>query len=184
MDTQTEIKKVISVDLGNTATSLKDYKKHIDDLRGSLLQLDETSEEYKKISQEIKNEQDKLNEVMKAGKYDVDQAEGSYNQLTKTMSELKKEWKATGDEARRAELGQQILDINNQLKELDQSTGDFHRSVGDYANAFEQAFDKCLDGVKNLDGPIGDLGGTVKNLLPVIKSVNQTAVAGLSGVNR
>lgn len=180
----TEIKKVITVDLGNTATSLKDYKKHIDDLRGSLLQLDETSDEYKKISQEIKNEQDKLNEVMKAGKYDVDQAEGSYNQLTKTMSELKKEWKATGDEARRAELGQQILDINNQLKELDQSTGDFHRSVGDYANAFEQAFDKCLDGVKNLDGPIGDLGGTVKNLLPVIKSVNQTAVAGLSGVKK
>lgn len=180
----TEIKKVITVDLGNTATSLKDYKKHIDDLRGSLLQLDETSEEYKEISKEIKNEQDKLNEVMKAGKYDVDQAEGSYNQLTKTMSELKKEWKATGDEARRAELGQQILDINNQLKELDQSTGDFHRSVGDYANAFEQAFDKCLDGVKNLDGPIGDLGGTVKNLLPVIKSVNQTAVAGLSGVKK
>lgn len=184
MDSNTEIKKVITVDLGNTATSLKDYKKHIDDLRGSLLQLDETSEEYKKISQEIKNEQDKLNEVMKAGKYDVDQAEGSYNQLTKTMSELKKEWKATGDEARRAELGQQILDINNQLKELDQSTGDFHRSVGDYANAFEQAFDKCLDGVKNLDGPIGDLGGTVKNLLPVIKSVNQTAVAGLSGIKK
>lgn len=184
MDTQTEIKKVITVDLGNTATSLKDYKKHIDDLRGSLLQLDETSEEYKKISQEIKNEQDKLNEVMKAGKYDVDQAEGSYNQLTKTMSELKKEWKATGDEARRAELGQQILDINNQLKELDQSTGDFHRSVGDYANAFEQAFDKCLDGITSLDGPIGDLGGTVKNLLPVIKSVNQTAVAGLSGVKK
>lgn len=184
MDTQTEIKKVITVDLGNTATSLKDYKKHIDDLRGSLLQLDETSEEYKKISQEIKNEQDKLNEVMKAGKYDVDQAEGSYNQLTKTMSELKKEWKATGDEARRAELGQQILEINNQLKELDQSTGDFHRSVGDYANAFEQAFDKCLDGIISLDGPIGDLGGTVKNLLPVIKSVNQTAVAGLSGVKK
>lgn len=184
MDSNTEIKKVITVDLGNTATSLKDYKKHIDDLRGSLLQLDETSEEYKTVSQEIKKEQDKLNEVMKAGKYDVDQAEGSYNQLTKTMSELKKEWKATGDEARRAELGQQILDINNQLKELDQSTGDFHRSVGDYANAFEQAFDKCLDGVKNLDGPIGDLGGTVKNLLPVIKSVNQTAVAGLSGVKK
>lgn len=184
MDNSTEIKKVITVDLGNTATSLKDYKKHIDDLRGSLLQLDEASEEYKEISQEIKNEQDKLNEVMKAGKYDVDAAEGSYNQLTKTMSELKKEWKATADEARRAELGQQILEINNQLKDLDQSTGDFHRSVGDYANAFEQAFDKCLDGVKSLDGPIGDLGGTVKNLLPVIKNVNKTAVAGLSGVKK
>ena len=184
MDTQTEIKKVITVDLGNTATSLKDFKKHIDDLRGSLLQLDETSEEYKKISQEIKNEQDKLNEVMKAGKYDVDQAEGSYNQLTKTMSELKKEWKATGDEARRAELGQQILEINNQLKELDQSTGDFHRSVGDYANAFEEAFNTCLDGVTSLDGPLGELGGNVRDLVPLIKATSEAATKGLGGVRK
>lgn len=179
-----EIKKVISVDLGNTSTSLKDYKKHIDQLRGSLLQLDETSEEYAKISKEIKTEQDKLNEVMRVGKINTDAAEGSYNQLAQTMAELKKQWKATADEAERANLGKQILDINNQLKELDASTGNYQRNVGDYTNAFEQAFDKCLDGIKTLDGPIGELGGTVKNLIPVIKSVNATAVAGLSGVKK
>jgi hypothetical protein len=179
-----EIKKVISVDLGNTSTSLKDYKKHIDQLRGSLLQLDETSEEYAKISKEIKTEQDKLNEVMKVGKINTDAAEGSYNQLAQTMAELKKQWKATADEAERANLGKQILDINNQLKELDASTGNYQRNVGDYTNAFEQAFDKCLDGITKLDGPIGELGGTVKNLIPVIKSINATAVAGLSGVKK
>lgn len=179
-----EIKKVISVDLGNTATSLRDYKKHIDDLKGSLLQLDSASEEYDKIAKEIKTEQDKLNEVMKVGKTTTDAAEGSYNQLTQTMAELKKQWKATADEAERANLGKQILDINNQLKELDASTGNYQRNVGDYANAFEQAFDKCLDGIKTLDGPIGELGGTVKNLIPVIKSINKTAVAGLSGVKK
>ena len=179
-----EIRKILTVDLGNTATTLKDYKKHIDDLRASLLQLDETSEEYKKISQQIKNEQDKLNEVMKAGKYDVDQEEGSYNLLAKTMSELKKEWKATGDEARRAKLGQQILDINNQLKELDESTGDFHRSVGDYANAFEEAFNTCLDGMSSLDGPLGELGGNVKDLVPLIKATSEAATKGLSGVRK
>ena len=179
-----EIKKVISVDLGNTSTSLKDYKKHIDQLRGSLLQLDETSEEYVKISKEIKTEQDKLNEVMKVGKINTDAAEGSYNQLAQTMAELKKQWKATADEAERANLGKQILDINNQLKDLDASTGNYQRNVGDYTNAFEQAFDKCLDGITKLDGPIGELGGTVKNLIPVIKSINATAVAGLSGVKK
>lgn len=179
-----EIKKVISVDLGNTSTSLKDYKKHIDQLRGSLLQLDETSEEYVKISKEIKTEQDKLNEVMKVGKINTDAAEGSYNQLAQTMSELKKQWKATADEAERANLGKQILDINNQLKELDASTGNYQRNVGDYTNAFEQAFDKCLDGITKLDGPIGELGGTVKNLIPVIKSINATATAGLSGIKK
>lgn len=181
---QNEIKKVITVDLGNTATSLKDYKKHIDDLKGSLLQLDSASEEYEKISKEIKAEQDKLNEVMKVGKTTTDAAEGSYNQLSQTMSELKKQWKATADEAERADLGKQILDINNQLKELDASTGNFQRNVGDYANAFEQAFDKCLDGVKNIDGPLGELGGTVKNMLPVIKSINKTAISGLDGIKK
>lgn len=181
---QNEIKKVITVDLGNTSTSLKEYKKHIDDLRGSLLQLDSASEEYDKISKEIKAEQDKLNEVMKVGKGITDAAEGSYNQLSQTMSELKKQWKATADEAERAELGKQILDINNQLKELDASTGNFQRNVGDYANAFEKAFDKCLDGIKNIDGPLGELGGTVKNMIPVIKSINSTAISGLTGIKK
>lgn len=181
---QTEIKKVITVDLGNTSTSLKDYKKHIDELKGSLLQLDSASEEYQKIAQEVKNEQDKLNEVMKVGKTTTDAADGSYNQLVQTMAELKKQWRATADEAERADLGKQILDINNQLKELDASTGNYQRNVGDYTNAFEQAFDKCLDGIKNIDGPLGELGGTVKNMIPVIKSVNATAVSGLTGVKK
>ena len=181
---QNEIKKVITVDLGNTATSLKDYKKHIDDLKGSLLQLDSASEEYDKIAKEIKAEQDKLNEVMKVGKGITDAAEGSYNQLSQTMSELKKQWKATADEAERAELGKQILDINNQLKELDASTGNFQRNVGDYANAFEQAFGKCLDGITKIDGPLGEIGGTVKNMIPVIKSINSTAISGLTGIKK
>lgn len=181
---QNEIKKVITVDLGNTSTTLKEYKKHIDDLRGSLLQLDETSEEYNKIAQEIVEEQNKLNDVMKVGKQTTDAAEGSYNQLAQTMSELKKQWKATGDEAERNELGAKILDINNQLKELDASTGNYQRNVGDYANAFEQAFDKCLDGIITIDGPLGELGGTVKNMIPIIKTVNATAISGLSGIKK
>lgn len=184
MATDTEIKKVITVDLGNTTTSLKEYKKHIDELRGSLLQLDETSEEYQKIAQEVTDEQNKLNEVMKVGKTQTDAAEGSYNQLAQTMAELKKQWKATADETERAELGQKILDINNQLKDLDASTGNYQRNVGDYANAFEKAFDKCLDGITSIDGPLGELGGNVKNMLPVIKSINATAISGLNGIKK
>lgn len=177
-----EIKKTITVDVGGAVTSLKEYKQHIDDLRGALLQLDESSEEYQQIAQEIANEQNKLNSVMKVGKSTVDAAEGSYNALTKTMSELKKQWRATTDEAERTEIGRKILDINNQLKELDASTGNFQRSVGDYSNAFEKAFDKCLDGIKTIDGPVGELGGRLKNLLPVIKAINTTATSGLKGI--
>lgn len=183
-DTNNEIKKTITIDLGNTATKLKDYKKHIDDLRGSLLQLDKNSEDYRDISKEIEVEQNKLNEVMQVGKKTTDAADGSYNKLTQTMAELKKQWKTTGDEVERAELGKKILSINNQLKDLDASTGNFQRNVGDYTNAFEAAFGKVLDGIIKIDGPIGEVGGTVKNMIPVIKNVNKTAVAGLTGVKK
>lgn len=164
MADQTEIKKVISVDVGNTTTSLKEYKKHIEELRGSLLQLDETSEEYAKIAQEIKNEQDKLNQVMKVGKNATDAADGSYDKLTQTMAELKKQWRATADETERAELGEKILDINNQLKQLDASTGNFQRNVGDYENAFSSSMSQLKDGISSNIPVVGKLGGAFTKL--------------------
>ena len=148
MAEQTEIKKVISVDLGNTTTSLKEYKKHIDELRGSLLQLDETSEEYAKIADEIKSEQDKLNQVMAVGKKNTDAADGSYDKLVQTMAELKKQWRATADETERADLGKQINGINDKLKTLDASTGNFQRNVGNYEGGFSKAMQGLAGGIK------------------------------------
>lgn len=179
-----EIKKVVTIDAGNSITTLKEYKQHIDELRGALLALDETSEEYKDISQEITQEQMRLNEVMKVGKNNADAAEGSYNQLVQTMAELKKQWRATADEAERADLGQQILDINNQLKDLDASTGNFQRNVGDYANAFEQAFDRLSDSMKANGSQLGVIAGDIKKLIPLIKTATKTATTGLSGVKK
>lgn len=157
-----EIKKVISIDLGNTTTSLKDYKKHIDELRGALLQLDESSEDYAKIAAEIKTEQDKLNEVMKVGKKDTDAVDVSYNKLAQTMAELKKQWKATGDEAERNELGKQILEINTKLKDLDASTGNFQRNVGDYENAFSKAMGSLKSGIVSNVPAFGKLNTAMK----------------------
>lgn len=166
-----EIKRVITIDTGNSATTLKEYKQHIDELRGALLQLDETSEEYKDIASEIKTEQDKLNEVMKVGKGYTDAADGSYNQLVQTMSELKKQWRATADEAERADLGGQILEINNKLKEMDASTGNFQRNVGDYAHAFEEAFKTASGLIGNIDSNLGQMAGQIMKLVPLIKTV-------------
>lgn len=171
---QNEIKKVITVDLGNTTTSLKEYKKHIDELRGSLLQLDESSEEYAKIAQEIKNEQDKLNEVMKVGKKNTDAADGSYDKLVQTMAELKKQWKATADETERANIGKQINSINGQLKDLDASTGNFQRNVGDYKTQMASAFN-------SLPGPIGKVSGGVKGLGTQLKALLKNPLIAIVG---
>lgn len=120
--------------------TLKDYRKQINDLRSELLNLDKASVEYARIADDIRQKQSKLNEVMSVGKGNVDALDGSYNALTHQMAELRKQWKATNDEAEREVLGKQILSINNQLKGLDASIGNWQRNVGDYSNAFVDAF--------------------------------------------
>ena len=179
-----EIRKIITVDTGDSNTTLKEYRQQIDNIKESMSSLDSTTEEYQSQAQELKDAQDRLNNVLKEGSNVAAHAEGSYNQLEATMAELKAQWKATGDEAERADLGKKILDINNQLKDLDASTGDFSRNIGDYAGAFEEAFNTCLDGMSSLDGPLGELGGNVKDLVPLIKATSQAATKGLGGVRK
>ena len=179
-----EIRKIITVDTGDSNTTLKEYRQQINNLKESMSSLDTTTEEYQEQAQELKNAQDRLNNVIKEGGDVAAHAEGSYNQLEATMAELKAQWKATGDEAERADLGKKILAINNQLKDLDASTGDFSRNIGDYAGAFEEAFNTCLDGMSSLDGPLGELGGNVKDLVPLIKATSQAATKGLGGVRK
>ena len=179
-----EIRKIITVDTGDSNTTLKEYRQQIDNIKESMSSLDSTTEEYQSQAQELKDAQDRLNNVLKEGGDVAAHADGSYNQLEATMAELKAQWKATGDEAERADLGKKILDINNQLKDLDASTGDFSRSIGDYAGAFEEAFNTCLDGMSSLDGPLGELGGNVKDLVPLIKATSQAATKGLGGVRK
>ena len=179
-----EIRKIITVDTGDSNTTLKEYRQQIDNIKESMSSLDSTTEEYREQAQELKDAQDRLNNVLKEGGDVAAHAEGSYNQLEATMAELKAQWKATGDEAERADLGKKILDINNQLKDLDASTGDFSRSIGDYAGAFEEAFNTCLDGMSSIDGPLGELGGSVKDLVPLIKATTQAATKGLGGVRK
>ena len=163
--------------------SLKEYKQSIDDLRASLLTLESTSQEYEETADEIRERQAKLNEVMSVGKKDVDAVAGSYNALSQEMSKLKKEWKnmEMGTDAWK-EMAVRINEMNDQLKQADASVGVFSRNVGDYANAFSTAFDKAIDGLGKVDGNLGAAAKTIKQLVPIIKQANSTAVKGLTGV--
>lgn len=135
------------VDVGNAKQNLKAYKDYVDGLKGSLLTLEKGTDKYNEVAKELSNSQQKLNEVMDIAKGKGEAVEGSYDALSKKMSELKKQWKATGDEATRAKLGEQIVQINDKLKAMDASVGVFSRNVGNYQNAFEGAFLKLKDGL-------------------------------------
>ena len=89
-----EITKVITVDVsdsldnldklrgevvsaGYSFKSLGDAKKYVDKLRASLIDLDETSDEYAERVDEIDKVQDKLNKAMKATGDKTEDAVGS-----------------------------------------------------------------------------------------------------------
>lgn len=167
------------VDVDSAKGNLKEYKEYIDNLKGSLLALDKGSKQYEENAKELKEAQEKLNEVMKLSKSKGDAVEGSYDNLSQTMSKLKKEWKATGDESKRAELGKQIAEINDKLKNMDASVGVFSRNVGNYQNAFEDAFLKLKDGVTSSIPAINKLNSAFNLIVanPIGATISAIALA-------
>lgn len=151
--------------------SLKDYKKTIEDLRASLLNLDKDSQEYKDTVAEITKMQTNLDDALKAGKKNTDALSGSYQDIANTMSKLKAEWKATNDETKRMELGGKILELNNQLKDMDASIGNYQRNVGDYANAWTTAFQGAGGALGEVGGKAAGAIGGVKNLGTAFKAL-------------
>ena len=130
------IQKVIQVDATEAQISVRSLQKEARDLRDQLLNLDETSNEYSATVKQLASVQETLNNVMRITRTTVTAAEGSYDALVQQMAKLRKEWRATNDEAQRNALGAQIAEINDQLKTLDASTGNYQRNVGNYASAF------------------------------------------------
>ena len=183
-----EITKVISVDVsdaldslddlrddvvsaGYSFKSLGDAKKYIDVLRASLIDLDEESEEYAERVEEIDKVQDKLNKAMKVTGTRTKDAEGSYNALSKRMSELKKQFKATNDEAERNALAKQITGINDQLKDMDASIGNFQRNVGNYEGAFTKGIGQISEKISSMGNPLAMAKSGVTALAGAFKAL-------------
>ena len=191
-----EIKKIISIDVTQAVSSLEDIKsssnessqsfqtlgeakKYIDKLKASLIDLDENSKEYKDRCEEIAAVQQKVSTAMKAGSDTGKAAEGSYNALAKQMAELKKQFKATNDEAERESLAKQIVGINDQLKEMDSSIGNYQRNVGNYETAFTSGLTKITDQIKALNNPLETAKQGVSNLNTAFKAIIKNPIGAV-----
>lgn len=181
-----EVKKIITVEVGKSITSVRDFKKHIEDLRGALLGLNEESEEYKTIAEQIATDQEKLNEVMKVGKTNTDSAAGSYNALNNQLKALRQQYKALSETERNGATGQAILQnitkLDTELKDIDESMGQYYRNVGNYKGAFEEAFKAMAQNIGNVNPELGKLMRTAAQLIPLIKSATKAATTGLKGI--
>ena len=126
--------EILKIDGSESTRTLKELKEEVKSLRAQL-------DGCKVGSQEFTQTLDKLTmtqqEVKDATKGTNEALEGSYDALVQKMSELKKIWRATNDEVTRQDIGEQIASINDQLKDMDASIGNYQRNVGNYSSAFE-----------------------------------------------
>ena len=124
---------IIDIDI----TTLKDLREEVKRLQKDLENCAIGSEEFNETLEQLTQTQDALRKATKSNSKEIEAAEGSYDFLAKKMSELKKVWKATADEMEKSKLGEEISNINTQLKEMDASLGNYQRNVGNYGEAFE-----------------------------------------------
>ena len=159
---------IYRADTGEAVKTLGDLRESIKALKQDLETLDVGSEEYASTLQQLQVQQAALKNAMHATTAAGDQqsdsfastaraAKGlgtSYNALVKQMADLDQQFRATEDAANRAQLGEQIKAINDQLKEMDAARGKFGRNVGDYFNQMSEA-GKAI--VRDLPSGLGNI---------------------------
>ena len=132
-----DIKTTIKVDAGQSQKTVKQLKDDIKALRDNILNLTKGTDEYNDAVKQLQANQRQLDEVMGLTKKTATALEGSYDAMVHKMAQLKKEWRATADVAKRADLSAEIDKLNADLKELDAEIGNYQRNVGNYVSHWE-----------------------------------------------
>lgn len=161
-DIKTEDVIALEVDTTQAVKTIGDLKREISDYKKQLNELSVTDDNYAETVFNLTTAQNELRIAMNGGAKSMEQLEAdakglgtSYNSLVNQMANLKKAWRSTTDEATRKSLGEEILKVNNRLKEMDASTGNFQRNVGNYTQGVS-------DALKDLQRDIPDVFGTAK----------------------
>lgn len=190
---------ILKVQTGEAVKSVQDLKDNIKAYKESLADLAIGTEEYQETLTLLKQNQSALKDAMygtAASFEDVMNAatganiafkennelvtmEGvSYNALVHELADLKQAWRATTDEAERAQLGERINNVNNQLKTMDASVGNYQRNVGNYIGAVDHlttSFGSMGKGAAAVINPI-------KGATTALKTMSATPVIAILGI--
>lgn len=121
-----ELQKQYTRELENTKIGSQRYN----ELKGSLAAVKTAQSQFTEEIKQTQREQTKA----------TTEAKGSYRALQAELTNLKKEYKELGNEAREGIYGRdlktRIKSLSDDLKGIDKGLGDNQRNVGDYATAF------------------------------------------------
>lgn len=182
-----EIKKIITIEAGNSGRTLRELQQNFDNARIKLMSLDGATEEYQQQLVKVKAAQADYNKELRMAVKENKVADGSYQSLLNQLNRLKEQWKATGNAAERARLGAKINEVKGQLDTMDHSIGNWQRNVGNYGNAITQAFGKIRGAMSTLAIGLAALGTAFKVFNSIMQSTQstgdalKTSIAGVKG---
>ena len=177
-------------DLKNNIKALKDgFEDAAGKWHDGLADLEIGTKEYQDTLEELKVNQNALKDAMYATSSSMEDvakaatgASESYNSLVHRMAALKEEFRATNDAVRRAELGQQIKAVNDQLKDLDALQGNFQRNVGNYAGSIKDAFGDMSKNVDVFRKSLGAVGGGLNGLKDGMEGISKSPFVATFGL--
>lgn len=183
---------IIKVGTDEAVRNIADLRENIQAYKKTLQDLEIGSEDYNNTLRALQINQAALKDAMHATTGDAEQqaasmqdiskaaygAGESYNALVRQMAMLDQEFRATEDVARRNELGKQINEINNRLKELDAERGKFQRNVGNY----KSALDGLAQGFKATAGNAAAVINPIKNVKAGMDALSASPVIGMLGL--
>lgn len=173
---------ILRVDTGDSVRTIGQLREEVKQYRQQMNDAEVGSAEFTSALGKMTAAQDEIKRAMNEGKIALDQnADGtaalgkSYNALTAELANLRQAWKATTDQTERANLATRITGINDELKQMDASIGNYQRNVGNYTNAFLDAFSKMGGGVSGIINPIKSATGA----LQLMSQTPAVAILGL-----
>lgn len=178
LDTQ----RVLQIDAQQAETTLASLRTALKEARAELNTLTVGSDDYKAKLKEVEAAQNGLTNATRVGTAELRSAEtvladnnASYNELSRTMSQLKQEWKSMTNEVERDKLGEKINAINDRLKDMDASVGVFGRNVGNYAKGVAEGF-------SSIGGAAGAVINPVKGVTAGFQALSKTPVIAIIGL--
>lgn len=106
----------------------------------------------------------------------------SYNELVHAMANLKEEFRSTTDVVRRGQIGDKIKSINDELKRMDASQGNYQRNVGNYANSIKDAFGDMSKNVDVFRKSLGAVGSGMNGFKDSLEGLSKSPAIATFGI--
>lgn len=182
------------------------YKEKIDQLKASIKDLQQQEKDKTITTNEMKVQTEAINATIKEYKYNVralqkeiqnnvrteNEQEGSLKQLRAQLSNATKAYdemsRAERDSSKGQEMQEHIQDLIEELKEAEEATGRFQRSVGSYYDSMMKAADDLQNteffGFDVVDdtgiGKVMEMGKSVEDLKVKFGALKNTALSLLT----